>query len=270
MLERFLSLSEYVAPILIRNSNAPDMISGTQMNILKEVLQILSPIEKVSKEICGEKYLTASKIIPIINCLHKQIENLIPISEEAIILKNVAISEINKRFGAIEYTKLLALSTLLDPRFKRIHFNNSVACSQTIATVNQLYKESFMTKETKNLQELSISTIDEQESNKINKSLWDFHEQLASKNNEKENMEASGFCSEIKNYVNSNVIPLKHDPIEYWQSQTNHILRDIVLKYISIIGTSVPSERLFSKAGLIITETRNRLQGKRLFPNFYF
>lgn len=77
-------------------------------------------------------------------------------------------------------------------------------------------------------------------------------------------METNGFCSEIKNYVNSNVIPLKYDPIEYWQSQINHILRDIVLKYISIIDTSIPSERLFSKAGLIITETRNCLEGKRL------
>jgi len=53
------------------------MISKTQMNILKEILQILSPLEKVSKEICGEKYLTASKIIPIINCLRKQLENFI-------------------------------------------------------------------------------------------------------------------------------------------------------------------------------------------------
>lgn len=95
--------------------------------------------------------------------------------------------------------------------------------------------------------------------------LWAFHEQLASKSkiHEKENIE-SGFCLEIKSYINSNVISFKHDPIIYWQSQTNHILKEIALKYLSIIGTSVPSKRLFSKAGLIMTETRNRLQGKRL------
>jgi len=91
MLERFIFLSEYIVPVLIRNLNAPDMISRTQMNILKEILQILSPLEKVSKEICGEKYLTASKIIPIINCLRKQLENLIPSSEEASAKKNIAI-----------------------------------------------------------------------------------------------------------------------------------------------------------------------------------
>jgi len=55
--EKIIFLSEYIVPILIRNLNAPDMISRTQMNILKEILQTLFPLEKVSKKICGEKYL---------------------------------------------------------------------------------------------------------------------------------------------------------------------------------------------------------------------
>lgn len=97
MLERFLSLPEYVAPILIRNLNVPDMISETQMNIIK-VLQILSPLEKVSKEI--EK-----NILPQVNnsdnCLYKQLESLTPISEEVITIKNVAMFDVNKRFGAL-------------------------------------------------------------------------------------------------------------------------------------------------------------------------
>lgn len=146
MIERFLSLSEYIAPILIRNLNSPDMISGTEINILQEIIKVLSPLETVTKEICGEKYLTASKIIPIINCLYKQFENLTPTSNEAISVQNVAMFEINKRFGAIEHVQLLALSTLVDPRFKRIHFNSLTACSQAITTLNQLYKESFTTR----------------------------------------------------------------------------------------------------------------------------
>lgn len=64
--------------------------------------------------------------------------------------------------------------------------------------------------------------------------------------------------------MNSNVISLKNDPIEYWQSHNNNILKEIALKHISIVGTSVPCERLFSKPGIIMTEHRNRLLGKRL------
>jgi len=78
-------------------------------------------------------------------------------------------------------------------------------------------------------------------------------------------MESSGLCLEIKSYINSSVISFKDDPIEYWQLQSNQFLKQIALKHLSIVSTSVPSERLFSKAGLIMTETRNRLLGKRLY-----
>jgi len=77
----------------------------------------------------------ASKIIPTINCLRKQLENLTAILEETGAIKNIAIFELNKRFGAIE-VKLLSLSTLLEPRFKKIHFNSPIACSQAITTIN--------------------------------------------------------------------------------------------------------------------------------------
>lgn len=147
------------------------MISGTQINTLNEILLVLSPLENVSKEICGEKYLTASKIIPIINCLCEQLESLILTSNEVIALKHVAISEIHKRFGAVEQVQLLALSTLLDPRFKKIHFNSPMACAQAITTINHLYKESFAAKEIEENLQPSTSIIHKQEQNVMNKNL---------------------------------------------------------------------------------------------------
>jgi len=38
-----------------------------------------------------------------------------------------------------------------------------------------------------------------------------------SKSSEKENMESSRLCLEIKSYINFSVIFFKDDPIEYWQ-----------------------------------------------------
>jgi len=115
----------------------------------------------------------------------------------------------------------------------------------------------------------SISEIEKK--NVINKSLWTYHEELASKSkcSEKDNMESSGLCLEIKSYINSSVISFKDDPIEYWQLQSNQFLKQIVLKHLSIVSTSIPSERLFSKAEIIMTETRNCLLRKNC-PNFYF
>jgi len=41
-------------------------------------------------------------------------------------------------------------------------------------------------------------------------------------------------------------------------------LKNIALKYLSVIATSVPSERLFSRAENIMTEPRNRITGEHL------
>lgn len=54
------------------------------------------------------------------------------------------------------------------------------------------------------------------------------------------------------------------DPLIWWQKEGSSYpkLQKISPKYLILQGTSVPSERVFSKAGNIITKKRNRLGGK--------
>jgi hypothetical protein len=59
---------------------------------------------------------------------------------------------------------------------------------------------------------------------------------------------------------------LDKNPLAWWKGMTNTypILAKIALKFLTTVATSVPSERLFSKAGQTVTQQRNRLKGKRL------
>ena len=41
-------------------------------------------------------------------------------------------------------------------------------------------------------------------------------------------------------------------------------LKILALKYLAVPGSSVPSERLFSKAGELVSERRNRLKPKNI------
>ncbi|KYN07565.1 Zinc finger BED domain-containing protein 1, partial [Cyphomyrmex costatus] len=55
------------------------------------------------------------------------------------------------------------------------------------------------------------------------------------------------------------------DPIDYWCNKSIYpSLTLIAKKYLLIVATSVPSERIFLKAGNIVTENRNRLSPKHL------
>jgi len=70
---------------------------------------------------------------------------------------------------------------------------------------------------------------------------------------------------DLKHYLNRPVIALNEDPMNYWFNKSIYpSLRMIAKQYLPIVATSVPSERLFSKAGNIITENRSRVSPKHL------
>ncbi|KYN43206.1 hypothetical protein ALC56_02390 [Trachymyrmex septentrionalis] len=60
---------------------------------------------------------------------------------------------------------------------------------------------------------------------------------------------------------------IKSNPIEYWITYkvTSKYLSRIALEYLSVVGISVPSERMFSRTeNIMITDNRNRLKGDQL------
>ena len=77
---------------------------------------------------------------------------------------------------------------------------------------------------------------------------------------------ASDAMVEIRQYVQLKNIGRKEDPLLWWHqnhSQYPH-LQHLVLKYLCIPGTSVPAERLFAKAGELVSARRNRLKPKHV------
>lgn len=69
MLERFLELSKVCSEILLDDYASPGMPSGSEIEIIKQLISLLKPFEFVTKESLDELYITLSKIIPMVNCL---------------------------------------------------------------------------------------------------------------------------------------------------------------------------------------------------------
>ena len=67
---------------------------------------------------------------------------------------------------------------------------------------------------------------------------------------------------ETNYYFDLPAADLESDPLHWWRSERKHfpILAMLAQKYLCIFGTSVPSERLFSKSGFIVNEFRSRLK----------
>lgn len=96
-------------------------------------------------------------------------------------------------------------------------------------------------------------------------SLWSDHHKLVHRN-WKNNKSDDDLSDEISVYLKSPVGRLNENPLEIWNDLKVQFpnLFKVAYKYLTIVATSVPSERLFSKAGQTLNEQRNRLKGKRL------
>jgi len=77
---------------------------------------------------------------------------------------------------------------------------------------------------------------------------------------------AGGIPLELKQHLNRPVSDPDADPLVEWASLNKlypHVY-EVALEYLGILATSVPSERLFSRAGQLITKERNRLSGQHV------
>lgn len=72
--------------------------------------------------------------------------------------------------------------------------------------------------------------------------------------------------SEIKMFSEEPNFETKKDPLVWWceRQMMYPWLSKLAKKYLCVCATSVPCERIFSKAGQIVTERRNRLKSNNM------
>lgn len=174
--------------------------------------------------------------------------------------KKALKDQFTKRFEKIEQVSLLAIATILDPRFKNINFINKVACSQAINKITKIIN--------RKVTGTSVNCQNEQKDSCNNDSaiFWSYHENLVSLNISKQivNQNPEQMPDDFRYYLNQPPIKMDDSAIKYWNIARDSHLKTLAIKYQSLIATSVPSERLFSKAGRIMTEERNRLTSDHL------
>ncbi|XP_055615503.1 uncharacterized protein LOC129761768 [Toxorhynchites rutilus septentrionalis] len=69
MIERFLVMAHYISRVLLVVPKTPTMLTADELSILKEICKVLHPLETVTTEMSAEKYVTISKIIPLVRLL---------------------------------------------------------------------------------------------------------------------------------------------------------------------------------------------------------
>lgn len=176
MIERFVLLADFITIVLLENKDAPEMLTALERYSAQEFLSILKPFEIATKISSGEKYVTASKIIPIVEIIGMKLKEFVPKSEAAVELKNSIVNNFENRFSDIQKDTKLVIATLLDLRYKNLYIENSDYFKTAINSIN-----SEMQFSEENVDELQIRSENMHKKNKDEDDFWSHHDDLIEK-----------------------------------------------------------------------------------------
>lgn len=271
-LERFVLLSGHVGKILLSpvHKKPPAMLTPSEIATIEKCLQLLRPFEAVTKDISGEKYISGSLVIPLANCLRTSSDRIcISNAEVELIQKELKIQMV-KRLTPLESNTLLTAATILDPRFKKIHFASPINAANAIRVVSNEIKKELRKQGSGSPPQAGTSSYNSTSTRTSCGDIWSIHDEFAAIQNQ--NLEdvgghggsQQGLPSELKLYLNQPIQPRDRDPLEYWKNSKNAFpgTYQVFSKYPTVLGASVPSERLVSLLNNVCTDQRSRLTPK--------
>lgn len=166
------------------------------------------------------------------------------------------------RFQRIEDNVLITQATLLDPRFKKHGFIHDEKCSTAISHLRSKV-QSIRVEESRTpqpnviLPSVSLPTS--------STAIWEDFDETVVNVIGGNNSTAAGII-ELDKYLNEPLLRRDENPLLWWSERKKvyPLLYEIMKRRLCIMATSVPCERIFSKAGQVVTNRRSRLDSKKI------
>lgn len=239
-------------------------LSSDEWVVLEHAIDIFGVFNDVTKEISAEKNVTLPKTMVLSRNLFDYVQEYAKKPNlPAVVVRicTLLTTNITERLISKE-TDSTPESSFLDPRFKKISFKNSLKFD----AVNErlLSKVTYEINKEKVLSESSLSSQREV-TKKTSSEIWTKFDNDASILKADRNPRAAAIV-EVDKFLSEPLLDRECDPLTWWEQRKNvypHLFK-IVLKKLCIPASSVPCERVFSKAGQIMTEKRNRLTTTKL------
>lgn len=150
---------------------------------------VLQPFKDMTEELSGEKYVSLSKIIPMINLMNTHLDSIrddLTVAQIINVLDSLK-SNLNSRFTRIEYNAHAAIACLLDPRFKMLGFNDSTAMQTAEAElINEMNNITISKEPTNNLNSVPSTSKSSQSSVLWSKFDSKVQQQVSNQNNDAE------------------------------------------------------------------------------------
>ena len=252
MFERITEQHQAITTALCLSGRNALCVSSSDVSLLKAVMAVLKPFEATTKEISSDKHVSISKVIHLAKSLQRL--NGAITEKDTPLVSNLSY-QMRRRFTNIQSARMLALS-MLDPRMKKLasvtrqrETGRAVGCSGMSG-----YVQTNNSKEDRQLSNTTEAA-----------GLWDLFDSVV-KQSTSQGASTSNVTLEARKYFKEPVLARLQDPLLWWKENEQYyeLIAKIAKKYRCIPGTSVPAERVFSKAGELVSMRYNRLKPKNV------
>nr|CAI5864400.1 unnamed protein product [Callosobruchus analis] len=262
MMERFSKLKDSL--VLYLSENPIAMISTKDWMNIQKFVQLMQPFEEITRNLSSSQ-ISISSVIPLIQVLKttlQQEETKPNTSEQFINFITKLHDELDSsvRFGNLVEDDKHTIATYLDPRYKS-HFFTSVIAEQVESKLLNMTINTIRTRQSNSIQDDDCEPSPKEAELKLQLNTLNVNEDQEEDFSTAEDNLLLKIQSHLREYKKEKRLPLHEDPLMWWNGNVHkylHIL-PIVRQYLSAPPSSVASEQLFSGAGLIYEEHRNRL-----------
>ncbi|XP_076742690.1 E3 SUMO-protein ligase ZBED1-like [Maylandia zebra] len=280
MLERFLEQQPAISAALlspeVRRSDS-NLCSLTEADITdgEDIVKALKPLKAATLVMSEEKSPTLSIIAP----LHAQLlEKMISVSHDSSLIKDLKTAvydNLKSRYVALK--DKLYIASALDPRFKALPFLSKETCNNTFSqlvleaagleNVDTAIRQSDGDTSEETVPDISLGGVDEVDyappikRSKDSALIFLLGPAYSTKTTAPQKTPTQKTKEEVNRYRDVEPVALSEDPLIWWRDHEREypLLALQAKQYLSIPGTSVPSERVFSTAGDIVTAQRSCL-----------
>lgn len=269
MIERFVELESAISGTLGLLDNPTDGLTLDEWKVTKELCTVLRPFEEATKAVSGDKYMTASMVIVLSEGL-KNVCNQLQ-NESLQTRVNIVINRLlsgmqeRDRWVNIIGSHTLVRCTFLDPRFKNIPFTQNhlqLIKSDIIERIASIISSNRSENEVEPTLLTPTAPLTE---NEKEFSIWSSIDSKISQI-QPTGTSTSRAIIEVQRYLEDDIQNRNTDPLKWWKDNKHNYpyLSQLARRTLCCLGTSVPCERVFSKAGLLISDRRRRLSSNKV------
>jgi hypothetical protein len=261
MLERILEQIQPVSYVVCTIDTLESLLND-DWKLVEAVIEVLAPFEWATRTLSGDKYSTLSLIIPLMANVLVKLRKIKSTHKEAESIRKELIKAVETRFDGLEKNKIVTNACLLDPRFKVSCFLKTENKIEAIKNLSDELSQVCLSTQIVNLEK----EVESEPRNKRMKQDDDFWEFVAEQQEEQQDKNEESYISELNKYLSENVVEKGTDILKYWESNKSIYPRlfELSLKYLCIPATSCASERVFSKAGEIVSAKRASIKPKNV------